>query len=163
MKTTLKYVQLYLRLSLGIGFLSAVADRLGWFGPVGHFNVDWGNWDNFVTYTRVLMPFMSRSGANVMAILATLAELLFGIQFLIGYKTRLAAVGSFLLTLVFALAMATFMGIKAPFNYSVFTDSAASLLLATVTTYRWSVDNYLEQKNKEFNRTLKLKMYENKI
>jgi putative oxidoreductase len=146
MKTTLKYGQLYLRLSLGIGFLLPVADRTGLLGPVGQFNVDWGNWNSFVTYTHILMPYMSRSGANFMGILATIAEVAFGLQFLIGYKVRLAALGSFLLTLIFALCMAIFMDIKAPFNYSVFTVSAASLLLATVVTYNWSLDNYLHRK-----------------
>jgi putative oxidoreductase len=148
MKTTLKYAQLYLRLSLGIGFLLPAADRLGWLGPVGQHNVDWGNWDNFVNYTHILMPFLNRSATSFMGGLATVAEVLFGLQFLIGYQTRLAALGTFLLTLTFALCMAVFMGFKAPFNYSVYTDSAAGLILATVGTYQWSLDNYLEKKNK---------------
>ncbi|WP_374950093.1 TQO small subunit DoxD [Mucilaginibacter sp.] len=146
MKTTLKFAQLFLRLSLGIGFLFPAADRFGWLGPAGQFNVDWGNWQNFVTYTHVLLPFLNPSATSVMGGLATLAEVIFGIQFLIGYQTRLAALGSFLLTLIFALCMAIFMGIKAPFNYSVFTDSAAALLLATVPVYYFSLDNYLNKK-----------------
>jgi putative oxidoreductase len=149
MKNTLKYSQLYLRLALGVGFLLPVADRLGWLGPVGQFNVSWGNWSNFVNYTNVLVPYMNHSGANIMAILATIAEVIFGLQFLVGYLTRVAAVGSFLLTLIFALSMAFFMGIKAPFSYSVFTDSAGSLLLATITTFNWSVDYYLNNKQGE--------------
>ena len=149
MKNTLKYSQLYLRLALGVGFLLPVADRLGWLGPVGQFNVSWGNWSNFVNYTNVLVPYMNHSGANIMAILATIAEVIFGLQFLVGYLTRVAAVGSFLLTLIFALSMAFFMGIKAPFSYSVFTDSAGSLLLATITTFNWSVDYYLNKKQGE--------------
>jgi putative oxidoreductase len=147
MKTTLTYGQLYIRLSLGIGFLSAVADRIGWLGPKGQHNVDWGSWDNFVTYTQVLMPFMSRGAASFMGLLATIAELVFGIQFLAGYKTRIAALGAFLLLLTFALCMAVFMGLKAPFNYSVFPASAASLILATFATYDWSLDNYLAKKS----------------
>ena len=147
MKTTLKYGQLYTRLALGIGFLSAVADRVGWLGPKGQHNVDWGTWDNFVTYTQVLMPFLSRGGASFMGLLATIAEALFGLLLLMGYQTRLTAVGSFLLLLTFALCMAVFMGIKAPFNYSVFPASAASLLLAAIETYDWSLDNYLTKKS----------------
>jgi putative oxidoreductase len=146
MKTTLKYGQLYTRLALGIGFLSAVADRIGWLGPKGQHNVDWGTWENFVTYTQALMPFLSRGGASFMGLLATIAEGAFGLLLLVGYQTRLTAVGSFLLLLTFALCMAVFMGIKAPFNYSVFPASAASLLLAAITTYDWSLDNYLTKR-----------------
>jgi hypothetical protein len=38
--------------------------------------------------------------------------------------------------------MALFLGIKAPFSFSVFSDSAASLLLASIPVYYWSIDNY---------------------
>jgi hypothetical protein len=33
------FMTVYLRLALGIGSLSAVADRLGWWGPPGTPNV----------------------------------------------------------------------------------------------------------------------------
>src|ERR1700710_2241542 len=101
MKTTQNYAQLYLRLSLGTGFLLPVTDRLGWLGPAGQHNVDWGRWDNFVAYTHLLMPYLSRPLTNLMGILATLAEVCFGLQFLLGYKIKLAAWGAFLLTLTF--------------------------------------------------------------
>jgi len=32
----------FLRLALGLSFLSAVADRFGWWGAFGHPNVAWG-------------------------------------------------------------------------------------------------------------------------
>jgi putative oxidoreductase len=140
MKKLFKLSQLYLRLALGIGFLLPVADRLGWLGLAGQHGVSWGNWANFVSYTNTLMPFLERPVANVMAWLATIAEIVIGILLLLGYKTRWAAYGGFALTLIFALCMAVFLGIKAPFTYSVFTDSAASLLLATVPVYYWSLD-----------------------
>ncbi|MGY0035898.1 DoxX family membrane protein [Pedobacter sp. NJ-S-72] len=78
-----------------------------------------------------------------MGLIATLAEGIFAILLITGYKTRLAAQGSFLLTLTFGFCMAVFIGIKAPFNYSVFADSAASLLLACIPVYKWSLDNHL--------------------
>ena len=31
------------RLALGLSFLSAVADRFGWWGAFGQLNVAWGN------------------------------------------------------------------------------------------------------------------------
>ena len=133
--------QLYLRLALGIGFIIPVADRLGWLGTAGQKNISWGNWDNFVASTNTLLPFLSHPAAGVMGLLATMAEALIGVCLIIGYKTRVAAYAGFMLTLIFALCMAIFTGIKAPLNYSVFADSAGSLLLAMVPVFYWSLDN----------------------
>jgi putative oxidoreductase len=36
--------------------------------------------------------------------------------------------------------MAVAFGITAPLNYSVFTASAASFLLAAIPAYKWSID-----------------------
>ena len=141
MTNTFRIPQMYLRLALGLGFLIPVADRIGWLGPAGQNGVSWGNWENFAAYTNMLLPFLSRRLASVMGLLATIAEMLIGACLIIGYKTRTAAYGGFLLTLIFALCMAVFTGIKAPFNYSVFSDSAGSLLLAFVPVYYWSFDN----------------------
>lgn len=139
--------QLFLRLALGIGFLLPVMDRFGWLGPAGSEGNSWGNWENFVNYTNTLMPFFDHSMANIMGSIATAGEIVFGIALIIGFQTKLAAIGSFLLTLFFALSMFAFAGYRAPFSYSVFTDSAASLLLASVGVYKWSIDNYfLSQK-----------------
>ena len=143
MESVFRVPQLYLRLALGIGFLIPVADRLGWLGPAGYKGVSWGNWDNFATYTNTLLPFLSRSMASIMGLLATTAEILIGICLIVGYKTRIAAFGGFALTLLFALCMAVFLGIKAPFTYSVFSVSAGSLLLAFVPVYDWSIDRNL--------------------
>lgn len=140
--------QLFPRLALGLGFLLPVLDRLGWLGAPGVNGNAWGNWSNFVTYTHTLMPYMPASLAEVMALLATVAEVLFGIALIIGYKTRWAATGSFLLTLIFACSMFFFAGMRAPFSYSVFADSAASLLLACVAQYRWSLDAVLSSGRK---------------
>ena len=130
MINTFRIPQLYLRLALGLGFLIPVADRIGWLGQAGQKGISWGNWENFAAYTNMLLPFLSRKAASAMGLLATVAEILIGVCLIIGYKTRVAAYGGFLLTLIFALCMAVFIGIKAPFNYSVFSDSAGSLLLA---------------------------------
>ncbi|GLU51296.1 DoxX family protein [Dyadobacter frigoris] len=147
MKNKFDIPQLFLRLALGIGFLLPVMDRFGWLGAAGSNGNAWGNWENFVSYTNTLMPFFDKSMANIMAGLATAGEIVFGITLIIGFRTKLAATGSFLLTLFFALSMFAFAGYRAPFTYSVFADSAASLLLASVTVYKWSIDNYfLSQK-----------------
>ena len=141
MKKHVVYAQLYLRLALGIGFIYPVLDRIGWLGPAGQHNVDWGNWDSFLTYVHALLPFMAKSISDVMGWLATFLEVIFGILLIAGYQTRIMALGSFVLTLTFALCMALFFGVKSPFNYSVFAVSAGSLLLSAIPAYRWSVDN----------------------
>ncbi len=145
MNSTAKTPQLFLRLALGIGFILPVLDRLGALGAAGEHGNAWGNWDNFVTYTNTLLPFLGKPAAGVMALLATIAETLFGVLLIIGYKTKLTALGSFALTLIFALSMAIFVGPRIPFNYSVFADSAAALLLSTIPVYHWSVDRYLKK------------------
>jgi len=44
----------FLRYGLGLGFLSAVADRLGLWGAFGQPNVEWGNFSRFLEYTHSL-------------------------------------------------------------------------------------------------------------
>jgi hypothetical protein len=51
----------FLRLSLAAGFLSAVADRFGLWGPPGTPNVAWGDWQPFVEYVGKLNWFVPRS------------------------------------------------------------------------------------------------------
>lgn len=139
MKNKYDIPQLFLRLALGLGFLLPVMDRMGYLGAAGVRGNAWGNWASFVAYTHTLLPFLKLSMVNIMAIIATVAEVLFGICLIIGYKTRLAAIGSFLLTFVFGICMFQFLTPRAPFNYSVFVVSASALLLASIPTYRWSV------------------------
>ncbi|MDN3673147.1 DoxX family membrane protein [Flavobacterium branchiarum] len=147
MKNTQQLAQLFLRLALGIGFILPVLDRLGMLGAAGEPNVGWGNWTNFVDYTNSLIPYLNHNMANIMGVIATAAEIIFGVLLIIGFKIKITAYGSFLLTLSFALSMLLFAGYRAPFNYSVFTASAASLLLATIPFYNWSIDKLLASKN----------------
>jgi hypothetical protein len=44
------YATMLLRIGLGVGFLSAVADRLGLWGAFGQPNVEWGNFSRFLEY-----------------------------------------------------------------------------------------------------------------
>lgn len=148
MKQTFKLPQLLLRISLGVGFITPVLDRLGFLGSFGGRNIEWGNWANFINYTATLMPFLGKPVVNVMGILATIAESVIGISLIIGCKTRLAAVGSFLLTLTFASMMSLFLGLKLPINFATFSVCTASLLLATIPVYEWSVDRVLERAQK---------------
>ncbi len=144
-KNTRPFAQLFLRMALSIGFIWPVMDRVGWLGAPGSGTVAWGDWNNFVTYTNTLMPFLNRDLTNIMALIATGAEVVFGLCLIVGFKIRIVALFSSILTMIFALCMAIFISPDAPLNYPVFVFSAAHLLLATISSYRWSIDFYLEQ------------------
>jgi putative oxidoreductase len=143
MKNSFKIPQLLLRIALGIGFLTTVSDRLGILGPMRpeHPNIEWGNWDKFISYTSTLMPFLDWPTVEIMGGIATFFEVVIGIMLITGFKTRWTAIASCALTLTFGLAMTTFLGIKAPINFAVFPVCTASLLLATIPVYHWSIDN----------------------
>ncbi|WP_147243742.1 DoxX family protein [Pedobacter miscanthi] len=132
--------QLFLRMSMGIGYLLPVMDRLGIFGGPGVNGNIWGNWENFVGYANTLMPYFGKGAAGIFAGLATLAEAVFALAFIAGFQIRLAAYGSMILTLIFSLSMILFVGFRAPFNYSVLVFSSASYILALIPFYRWSLD-----------------------
>jgi len=117
----------YTRIALGAAFLSGIASRFGLWGK----DVGYGNFANFVSYTAEVNAFMPASTIPFLAWAATAAELVLGIALLIGFRLRWAALGSALLLLLFATAMAISLGIKSPLDYSVFSASAAALLLAS--------------------------------
>src|SRR4051812_49924583 len=48
-----------MRMALAAGFLSAVADRFGLWGPIGTSGVSWGGFAKFLDYTATLLPFLS--------------------------------------------------------------------------------------------------------
>ena len=131
-KKILPTAQILLRFALGAGFILPVLDRIGILGTPGSANVSWGNWANFVAYTNSLMPYLSTKTASFFGFVATIGEVLFGVMLVAGYKVKLAAYGSFVLTLVFALSMLFFVGYRSPFDYSVFVVSFSSLLLASL-------------------------------
>jgi uncharacterized membrane protein YphA (DoxX/SURF4 family) len=145
MNQSFRIPQFLLRVALGVSFLSPVGDRLGLLGNFGSPNIEWGNWDRFIGYTATLMPFLEKPVVNIMGTLATIAEIIIGLLLIIGFKTKVAAIGSSLLTFIFIIAMTTSLGVKAPINYSVFTTCFASLLLASLPTYDWSIDNLLRK------------------
>lgn len=129
------------RISLGAGFLSAVADRFGVWGAAGTPSVAWGNFGNFVAYTAKLNPWSPAVLVPALARTATFAEAILGVLLVIGLMTRTAALFSGLLTLAFALAMTAVLGVHAPLNYGVFVYSAASLLLASCSAPdKWTLD-----------------------
>jgi uncharacterized membrane protein YphA (DoxX/SURF4 family) len=119
-----------MRMALAAGFLSAVADRFGLWGPIGTPGVSWGGFDKFLDYTATLLPFLSATLVMVAGWAATVAETVLGVALLAGVRVRLAALASGVLLLTFAVAMTAALGPEAPLSYSVWTAAAGAFLLA---------------------------------
>ena len=137
------YATLLLRVGLGVGFLSAVADRLGLWGAFGQPNVEWGNFSRFLEYTHTLNWYLPAGMILPLGVTATGAEILFGLLLLAGWHTRVVAQLSGLLLLVFGVAMTLALGIKAPLNFGVLTGIGGAMLLANCESFPFSVDESL--------------------
>lgn len=133
---------LFLRLALGTSFLSAVADRFGFWGAHGAPGVAWGDFAHFTAYTAKLNWFVPAAWVPILAWAATIAEIVLGLALLAGFFTRAAAFASGVLLLLFALAMTFAISVKAPLDYSVFSASAGAFLLAVYGRYPLSVDGF---------------------
>jgi len=130
-----KIIKLFLRFGIGFGFLSAIADRFGlWPAEISA----WGNWDSFLSYTKLINPFIPQMLIPTMGVIATAAELIFGICLIVGFRTELMAKLSGYLLLIFALAITFSSGVKGALDYSVFAASAAAFALSIMK------DKYLE-------------------
>ena len=81
-------------------------------------------------YTAKVNAFMPASTIPFLAWTATLAELSLGLALVLGVWLRWVALGSSVLLVLFGTAMAISFGIKSPLDYSVFSASAAALLVA---------------------------------
>jgi uncharacterized membrane protein YphA (DoxX/SURF4 family) len=140
------YASLLLRIGLGVGFLSAVADRLGLWGPFGQPNVEWGNFSRFLEYTHTLNWYLPAGMIPPVGVISTGAEILLGLLLLVGWHTRAAALLSGLLLLTFGVAMTLALGVKAPLNFAVVTGIGGALLLANCESFPFSVDELLSRR-----------------
>lgn len=118
---------LYARVALGAAFLSGIADR---FGLYTGRNVGYGDFAGFEAYTAKVNSFMPASTIPFLAWAATAAEFTLGVALILGIRPRWVALASALLLMLFGTAMAISFGIKSPMDYSVFSASAAAVLLA---------------------------------
>jgi uncharacterized membrane protein YphA (DoxX/SURF4 family) len=137
------YATVLLRIGIGVGLLSAVADRLGLWGAFGQPNVEWGNFSRFLEYTHTLNWYLPAGMIPALGVVATGVEILCGLLLLVGWHTRATALLSGLLLLTFAAAMTLALGIKAPLNFAVFTGVGGALVLATCESFPFSVDELL--------------------
>ena len=121
----MKWDILYARLALGAAFLSAVASRFGlWTNQPAA-----ARFKEFIAYTGEVCAFMPARVIPFLAWSATAAETAFGIALIAGFKLRETAFGAAILLAMFGLAMAISQGVKSPLDYSVFSASAAAVLL----------------------------------
>ena len=136
----LPYAVLFMRLALAFTLLAAIADKLGYWGEPGKPNILWGDWDAYVSYLHTLVPFVSKSITEILATTATIVEGALALILLIGLKVRWAAFGVGIYSLFLALVSLVSIGIKAPFNYSLFVICAAGFLLACCPIYRFTTN-----------------------
>lgn len=121
-----------LSLAISASYLSAVADRFGLWGAAGSEGVVWGNYEQFLIYTKYLNAWAPEAMIPFLGGSATFLEIVIPIMFICRIKTNIAALMSTGLLGLFALAMTFTGGLKGPLDYSVFTALFASLLLAEV-------------------------------
>ena len=128
----------FVRIALGVTFISAYSGRLNLFGnrPEG--------WQQFLEYAARVNSYAPDFIQSPLAILATILEVAFSILLIAGFKTRIVAIASGTLTCFFALAMTYSFGIKEPLDYGVFVNFSAAFLLATMPKHQWSLDYLLE-------------------
>lgn len=120
-------VKIFLRVAIAIAFLSAVADRFGFWPETVSV---WHNMDAFLAYTQTLNPWCPAALIPALGWFATVAELLLGIALLVGFRLKWTALASGVLLLIFALSMSYTVGLKPVFDYSVLAAAAAAFALA---------------------------------
>lgn len=139
-----RLIKLFLRFGIGVGFLSAVADRLGlWPKEISA----WGNWESFLEYTQFLNPIIPETLIPAVGLIATGAEVICGLCLILGLKTELMAKLSGYLMLIFALAITFSSGVKGAFDYSVFAASGAAFALSLMKEKYLELDTLIFTKN----------------
>ena len=104
-----------------------------------------GNYARYLAYTAKLNWFLPAATIPALAIIATAAEILFGLLLVLGWKTRTIALLSGVLLITFALAMTMALGVKAPLDFSVFSAAGGALLLATSANFPFSLDELVRR------------------
>ena len=121
-----------LRLALAAGFLSAVADRFGLWGPAGTPEVAWGGFDPFLAYTGKLLWYLPTGLVPAAGWAATVLEVTLAVGLLTGVRLRAVALASGVLLSVFAVTMTVALGPESPLSYSVWSAAAGAFLLSSL-------------------------------
>jgi uncharacterized membrane protein YphA (DoxX/SURF4 family) len=128
----IRVVRIALRLSLAAAFLSAVADRFGWWERFGQGS--WGGMGPFADYAHQLVPFASGWLLTVIVWAATATEATLGVLLLTGWRPKLVGAATCLVLIVFGIAMAVSLGMESPLSYSVFSAASAAAAYAILGT-----------------------------
>jgi hypothetical protein len=123
---------IFLRLALAAGFLSAVADRFGVWGPAGTPGVSWGGFAPFLAYTGQLLWFLPASLVPAAGWASTVLEVALAVGLLVGVWLRAVALATGVLLSVFAVTMTVALGAEAPLSYSVWSAAGGAFLLASL-------------------------------
>jgi hypothetical protein len=119
-------------LSLAAAFLSAVADRFGWWKPFGQGS--WGSMGAFADYAHQLVPFASGWLLTVIVWVATATETTLAVLLLTGWRPKVVGVATCLVLLIFGTAMAVSLGVESPLSYSVFSAASAAAAYSILGT-----------------------------
>src|SRR6266536_2585182 len=111
-----KFATIFLRLALAAGFLAAVFDRFGLWGPPGTTNVAWGDFAHFLVYAAKLNPEFPASWMPAVGWTVTFAESVFAVTLLLGYRTRTFALLSALILLALGSRITIRTAIKSTLN-----------------------------------------------
>jgi uncharacterized membrane protein YphA (DoxX/SURF4 family) len=130
--SAIQAVRIALRLSLAAAFLSAVADRFGWWQPFGQGS--WGSMSAFTDYAHQLVPFASGWVLAVIVWAATATEATLGVLLLTGWRPQLVGAATCLLLITFGTMMAVSLGVESPLSYSVFSAASAAAAYAILGT-----------------------------
>ena len=128
----IRVVRIALRVSLAAAFLSAVADRFGWWEPFGQGS--WGSMGSFADYTHQLVPFASGWLLTVIVWAATVTEATLGVLLLTGWRPKLVGAATCLVLIIFGTAMGVSLGMESPLSYSVFSAASAAAAYAILGT-----------------------------
>ena len=130
--SVIRVVRIALRVSLAAAFLSAVADRFGWWEPFGQSS--WGSMGAFADYTHQLVPFATGWLLTAIVWTATATESTLGVLLLTGWWPKVVGAAACLVLIVFGTAMAVSLGVEAPLSYSVFSAASAAAAYAILGT-----------------------------
>ena len=119
---------IFLRLALAAGFLSAVADRFGLWGPPGTPGVAWGGFDPFLAYTGKLLWYLPPALVPAAGWAATVLA----VGLVAGVRLRVVALASGVVLWVFAATMTVALGPEPPLSSSVWSAAVGAFLLASL-------------------------------
>jgi uncharacterized membrane protein YphA (DoxX/SURF4 family) len=142
----LDVLALFARLALAASFLTAVADRLGQYGPPGAAGVAWGDMQHFQAYAARLNPWFPPSVIPTLSWFVTILEIVLGFSLVAGFQVRRVSMLSGVLLLAFAFGMTAGTGVRSALYASVFSASACALLLAQREPDRFSLDSLLRRR-----------------